>query len=87
MSRKSWVDEALQQEKKARDGKWTETIAVGNKGYVDSIKEKLGALFLRRRVEGKDGQYELQEPPGSYDTPLNTFPWQQTGPTSLGPFS
>jgi len=82
-----WVDEALQQEKKARDGKWTETIAVGSKGYVDSIKEKLGALFLRRKVEGKDCQYELQESPGSYDIVMNTFLWQGEGESFSGPFS
>jgi len=86
-SHAAWVDEALQQEEKARDGKWTETIAVGSKGYVDFIKEKLGALFLRRRVEGKDGQYELQEPPGSYDIVPNTFPWQGEGESFSGPFS
>jgi hypothetical protein len=82
-----WVDEALQQEKKARDGKWTENIAVGSSGYVDTIKEKLGSLFLRRKVEGKDGQYELHEAQGFYDTPINTFQWQMTEGSFSEPFS
>ena len=67
ISHAAWVDEAFQQEKKARDCKWTETIAVGRSGYVDSIKEQLGALFLSRRVQGKDSQYELHEAQGFYD--------------------
>jgi len=86
-SHAAWVDEALHEEKKARDGKWTESIAVGSKGYVESIKEELGALFVRRKVEGKDGQYELHEPPGSYDIVMNTFPWQGEGKSFSGPFS
>jgi len=86
-SHAAWVDEALQQERKARNGKWTENIAVGNKGYVETIKEKLGALFLSRRVEGKEGAYELREPQGPYRIVANTFPWQETEPPFLEPFS
>ena len=35
--------------------KRTESVAVGSKEYEGAIKEKLGALFLRRRIEGRDG--------------------------------
>ena len=52
-SHAAWVEEILQQERKARDAKWTENIAVGSKGYVETIKEKLGTLFLSRRVGEK----------------------------------
>jgi hypothetical protein len=50
--------------------------AVGSKGYVETIKKKLGTLFLSRRVEGKDSVYELREPEGYYRIATNTFPWQ-----------
>ena len=86
-SHAAWVDEALKQDSKARDVKWTENIAVGSKGYVDTIKEKLGALFLRRRVKGKDGEYELREPQQPYNIIENTYSWQETEPALLGPFS
>jgi len=29
---------------------------------MEKIKEKLGALFLSRKVEGKEGRYELHDP-------------------------
>jgi putative transposase len=86
-SHSAWVDEALQGYKKARDGKWTETIAVGSKGYVDSIKEQLGSLFLKRRVEGRDGQYELREPPALFYNTENAFPWHSNDPDLFSPFS
>jgi len=35
---------------------------VGSKEFVERIKEKLGALFLSRKVEEKDGIYELHDP-------------------------
>ena len=80
-SHAAWVDEALKQESKARDVKWTESIAVGSKKFVEKIKEKLGTLFLSRKVEGKEGQYELhdpQKPYGSQNTPENTFLWRDS---------
>jgi putative transposase len=85
-SHAAWVDEALKEEKKVRDGRWTESVAVGSKEYVGAIKEKLGALFLRRRIEGRDGQYELREPQGPYHNAGNTFPWQGNHPDLFSPF-
>ena len=86
-SHAAWVDEALHQEKKGRDAKWTETIAIGSKAYADLIKEKLGPLFLKRRVEGGDGQYELREPPAPFHNTGNTFPWHLKSPALFSPFS
>ena len=75
-SHADWVDEALKQESKSRDVKWTESIAVGSKEFVEKIKEKLGALFLSRKVEGKEGQYELHDRPRPYEIAENRFPWR-----------
>jgi len=75
-SHAAWVDEALKQDSKARDVKWTENIAVGNKEFVERIKEKLGALFLSRKVEGKEGRYELRDPQRSYRITENFFRWR-----------
>ena len=57
-SHATWVDEAVNQGSKPREVKWTESIAVGSKEFVEKIKEKLGALFLSRKVEGEEGRYE-----------------------------
>ncbi|EFK11578.1 conserved hypothetical protein [delta proteobacterium NaphS2] len=86
-SHAAWVDEALQQEKNCRDPKWTETIAIGSKAYADTIKEKLGPLFLKRKVEGRGGQYELQEPSAPFYNAGNTFPWRMNDPDFFSPFS
>ena len=56
------VDDAVKQGNKPREVKWTESIAVGSKEFVEKIKEKLGALFLSRKVEGEEGRYELHDP-------------------------
>ena len=70
------MDEALEQGSKARDVKWTENIAVGSKEFVEKIKEKLGALFLSRKVEGKEGLYEFHDPQRTYRITENSFPWR-----------
>ena len=53
-----------------------QSIAVGSKEFVEKIKEKLGALFLSRKVEGKEDRYELHDPQRPYRLTENTFPWR-----------
>jgi hypothetical protein len=51
-----------------RDGKWTESIAVGDKEFVMETKAKLGAKAIcRRGLESNEG-YELKEPQNPYHT-------------------
>ena len=75
-SHTAWVDEALKQENKSRDVKWTENIAVGSKEFVEKIKEKLGTLFLSRKVEGKEDRYQLHDPQRPYGITENSFQWR-----------
>jgi hypothetical protein len=49
-----------------RDGKWTESIAVGSELFVSTTKDKLGIKAKGRDVFGTDGSYELREDPGHY---------------------
>jgi len=49
---------------------------VGSKEFVESIKEKLDALFLIRKVEENDGIYELHGPQGTYTITENSFLWR-----------
>ncbi len=46
------------------------------KEFVEKIKEKPGALFLSRKVEGKEGPYELHDPQRPYRIRENSFPWR-----------
>ncbi len=84
-SHADWVEEALRQETKMRDAKWAESIAVGSKEFVEETKEELGALFETRKVEGKDGLYQLHERQEHYGSlmhgiepqeAMNTYQWQ-----------
>ena len=47
----------------------------GKQEFVEKIKEKLGALFLNRKVKGKEGRYELHYPQRPYRIKENFFSW------------
>ena len=48
------------------DDKWTRSIAVGSKEFVDKVKSKLGISAKGRDVIETDGGYKLREPTESY---------------------
>ena len=52
-----------------REGKWTESIAVGSEPFVVATQAKLG-IKGPGRVSGTDGHYELRESSSSYMTIL-----------------
>jgi putative transposase len=37
-----WVEEILKTKNYVRESKWSQSIAVGSKSFVEGIKEKLG---------------------------------------------
>jgi len=63
---RGWVDETLREVDRCRDGKWTETVAVGSEAFVTTTKEKLGFKAKGREVIGVNGSYELRESPAPY---------------------
>jgi putative transposase len=63
---RGWVDDTLIKGNHQRDGKWTESIAVGSELFVSTTKDKLGIKAKGRDVFGTDGSYELREDPGHY---------------------
>ncbi len=46
---RKWVEEVLKNGSNQRDGKWTQSIAVGDKEFVMATKAKLGAKAIGRR--------------------------------------
>lgn len=62
-----WVEKAIQKEDQFRDGKWTESIAVGSKSFVKAAKVKLGIKVKGRGVFGQDGSWTLRESPALYN--------------------
>jgi putative transposase len=49
-----------------RDDKWTRSIAIGSKEFVEKVKTKLGILANGRKATGTDAGYQLREPTNSY---------------------
>lgn len=71
---RNWVEESLQSRNQVREGKWTESIAVGSKKFAEETRENLGIRAAGRSVKGSNGAYELRElrPPYNVDfTPEN----------------
>jgi len=64
------IDEAVKDLNHCRDGKWTESIAVGSESFVAATKDKVGFKAKGRKVIGENGTYELRESPASYNVIL-----------------
>jgi len=67
-SHKKWVDEILKTKNYVRESKWSQSIAVGSKSFVEGIKEKLGIRAKGRKVEGTRGLYHLREAQSAYNS-------------------
>ena len=58
---KGWVDSVLRRGNNLRDDKWTQSIAIGDKKFVEMVKDKLGYRAIGRKVSEMDGDFELKE--------------------------
>jgi REP element-mobilizing transposase RayT len=67
ISHRKWVEEVLKEGSSVRKTKWTESIAVGSKTFIEVTREKLGAQAKSRKVIGTDDMYELREEQSSYN--------------------
>jgi putative transposase len=75
-----WADSAVQTGNRNRESKWTQSIAVGSKTFIEQMKESLGFRAKGRKIIGAEDTFELQEvlpPYGKADHPDfgNTFLW------------
>jgi putative transposase len=61
-----WVEEYLGDEHNRRDEKWTKSIAVGSKGFVEGVKNSLGVLATGRKISQAAEAYQLREPSALY---------------------
>jgi putative transposase len=67
-SYRGWIEEALKKVSHRRDGKWTESVAVGSESFVTATKERLGFRARGRAASEKDGVFELREPVVAYNS-------------------
>jgi len=66
---RNWISDAIRRdESKSRDPRWTESVAVGQREYIESIQQTLGSRAVgRKTVELKSG-YQLKETDAIYVT-------------------
>ena len=64
---RKWVEAVLKSGLNQRDGKWTESIAVGDKDFVMETKAKLGAMALGRKALHNNEDYELRQSQSPYN--------------------
>ena len=57
-----WVSEYIESSKNRRDDKWTKSIAVGSKGFVEEVKRLMGVSAIGRKRTEAGGAYQLREP-------------------------
>ena len=65
---KELVNESLANGNNFRQIQWTESIAVGSKDFIETIKDKLGILAKGRKILENDGGFHLKEDMGTYIT-------------------
>ena len=58
---KKWVESCLKNGTNGKDEKWTRSLAVGSKTFIDGVKKEMGiAAKGRKRIKGGDS-YQLRE--------------------------
>lgn len=62
----SWVNQALRENTHKRERHWTESLAVGSKGFVAKLEEELGYRTRGRRINESASGSELKEQGSAY---------------------
>jgi len=63
---RQWLDNELVSNNLARDETWTQSLAVGNREFVEEIQSLLGIRAKGREVKALGDKYLLREPPECY---------------------
>lgn len=77
-----WVESKLQTDSNGTESKWTQSIAVGSKTFIEKIKEAHGFRSKGRKIRSTNDTFELREGQVPYwaadglDSGI-TFPWNQ----------
>lgn len=57
----NWVEDRLKVDKQLRESKWSQSVAVGSKTFVEKVKNELGMRAVHRRTNKVDESFELRE--------------------------
>ncbi len=66
------VEDELYQGANSRQPEWTESIAAGSKGFIESISHKFGALAKGRKLIKESENFQLREPSAPYNAVFTT---------------
>jgi len=58
---RNWVETALREERLKRERRWTESVAVGSRGFVEQVKRQLGTRAHYRAIEADSDDFVLRE--------------------------
>jgi len=64
---RKWVQAALEEIDAKRQSRWTESIAVGGRPFIERIKKAMGALAKGCCVQSGEGAFELREAQSVYN--------------------
>jgi putative transposase len=63
----SWINEGLSAENSLRDSRWTESLAVGSKAFVEQFQSQSGSAAAHRKQLQDGSGYRLCETAASYN--------------------
>ncbi len=63
---RKWTEEALKTSEVVRENKWTQSIAVGDRSFLEQIKDRLGIRAKGRKIHGSEDEYQLREGQADY---------------------
>lgn len=58
---RKWINDALKKNEFSRESKWTESIAVGDKLFIEIIKKLIGIQVKNRKMEKNEKEYQVRE--------------------------
>jgi putative transposase len=75
-----WVDSEIQTDNRDKENKWTQSLAVGSKTFIEKMKKAFGYRAAGRKIISADDTFELRKaitPFGNADNldSGNTFLW------------
>jgi putative transposase len=63
---REWVEEALRTGGQQRDPRWSESVAVGGREFVEGVRRELGDRGRYRQIEEEGGVHVLREAAAAY---------------------
>ena len=77
---RKWIEEELNKSLQVRQGKWSQSIAVGDKSFVEQIKKHLGIRSKGRKILEDEDDYQLRDRQTDYGdraqfNSSNSFYW------------